>query len=165
MYLVGSKLLGLKNPSDEDYIDIVEDNKNYRKLIDGKDVNFRNKDLLIKIMNFEADFNQWALAMSWNYQLDADIIKQDFPIEYHILEHKEALQKFLNEIKNKRERNYHPNIYDKNKCMFKSCYHIAYNKFILENNSIILTPEQLDIVQKIHDHKMTWEEYLSRTTY
>lgn len=165
MYLVGSKLLGLKNASDEDYIDIVEEEKNYRKVINGKDVNFRNKDLLLKIMNFEADFEQWSMAMSWNYQLDADIIKQNFPIEYHILEHKEALRKFLNEIRNKKARNYSPAIYDINGFMLKSCYHIAYNKFILENNSIILTDNQKDIIQKIHDHKMTWDEYLKRTSY
>lgn len=36
----------------------------------------------------------------------------------------------------------------------KNIYHIAYNLFILLNNSVTLTEEQMNIVQKIHDCEM-----------
>ena len=47
--------------------------------------------------------------------------------------------------------------YSQNNCCDKKIYHIAYNMFILQNNSPILTNEQKEIVQKIHDKEMPIE--------
>jgi hypothetical protein len=45
----------------------------------------------------------------------------------------------------------------KRKNCSKLIYHFAYNLFILQNNSVYLTPEQKEIIQKIHDCQMPIE--------
>ena len=91
------------------------------------------------------------------------IIKQDFPIIYHILDYKEKLKRLLNlfiiqefSVFGKVSKG----VYSRNMNRYvlpKIFYHIAYNLFILENNSVKLTDEQLEIVQKIHDKEMPVE--------
>jgi hypothetical protein len=61
------------------------------------------------------------------------------------------LIQLLNYIVEKKKLNFNKDI--GNYC-YNQLYHFAYNLFILQNNSVELTPEQFEIVQKIHDEKM-----------
>ena len=117
---------------------------------------FFKKDLLKRM-----DFNTTNLFhMLVNYQLDSKIIKQDFPFKYSILEHKKKLTQFLNDIVTYKLMNFNKLVTNKNGCCTKIVYHIAYNTFILLNNSTNITNEQKQIIQKIHDGEMSIE-YLS----
>ena len=50
--------------------------------------------------------------------------------------------------------NFNPIIIVNKNCCSKLVYHIAYNLFIVQNNSPIITEEQKAIVQKLHDGEM-----------
>lgn len=157
-YLVGSKLLGLNN-RDEDYIAITDLSEEFKRVvIDNKDVSLRPLSAVKKSTCFDKEVDiKYKL---WNYQLDKDIIGQDFPYEYHILDYKEELKALLKEIVSRNMYGFNPRVKCRNKetneyVCSKIFYHIAYNLFILENNSPIITDEQKEIISKIHDGKMS----------
>lgn len=150
-YLIGSKLLGLSN-KDTDYIVITNENKKVSE--NGEDIFCLTKEQLLKNLNFNV---KNSFVLTGNYQYDRAIIGSEFPIEYHILEHKKDLIELLKRIVNKRLCNFNKRITQGNKCCCKMIYHIAYNLFILENNSPIITQEQKAIIQDIHDIKMPIE--------
>ena len=152
-YKVGSVALGLNNTKDIDYVVIS------------------NKTQKISVMNNEGIYEDlWCFTLEdlyknlqfksrdiftllSNYEYDIEIIDSSFPIEYHILDYKEQLIKLLKEIVNNKSFNFDKRITQGNKCCCKIIYHIAYNLFILENNSPIITEEQKSIIQDIHDLK------------
>ena len=153
-YLIGSLLLGLENPKDYDCVKISDDYDYYWTFdnVTKKDCLHINLKQLMKYLTFSENFNKPidCKRMLANYQIDIDIIKQDFPVEYHLLDHKNDLIKLLkfvkiNKMLNFSKENAHHG------CVAKSVYHIAYNIFILRNNSTILTKEQKEIIQDIHD--------------
>lgn len=150
-YLVGSKLLGLTNNKDEDYLCLTDEDKTRKEFINGKEIKYTPIKLLIERLNNIDVHNMFTL---WNYQLDEDIIGQDFPIKYHYLEHKDQYMKLIDYIIKNKEFNFNKDITADNRCCTKIIYHIAYNIFILKNNSPIITEEQKAIIQKIHDLEM-----------
>lgn len=132
-YLVGSSLLGLSNSKDLDYIILVENlpPKEKRPQQEGcekvLDIGYRTFNETKKRL----DFVQLDWLTICNYQLDQDIIGQDFPIEYHILEHRRALISYLKKIKNEHLCNFHKLIRINKKYCSRLIYHVAYNIFIL----------------------------------
>lgn len=156
-FQVGSSLLGLNNCHDNDFIVIVEgDVETYKQqYFDEKDTFMRSKENLDSTMLFQLPFNRktirWYIV---NYQLDKDIIKQDFPIEYHILDRRYDYIRMLNWILDNKACNFSKCKYLNDGNCSKMIYHIAYLIFILENNSTTITAEQKEIVQKIHDLQM-----------
>lgn len=150
-YKVGSANLQIDNKNDKDYI-ILQSDYSYKKVIDPEtkeDLIYISKEVLENNLNFRGNFKH----QMYNYQYDEDIIGSDFPIEYHILDHKKELLAYLKEIVRQRLFNMNTTISVNGNCT-KIVYHVAYNYFILKNNSPILTAEQVEIVNKIHDLKM-----------
>lgn len=170
MYLIGSKLLGIKNTKDVDYLEIIEgSNTYYKKNDNGTDVFYSTIDKINKRLNFEVE-DKFSLAFQlFNYQFDQTLRKHfgydDFPIKYNILDHKKELEAFLKYIKDNKLFNYDTRIVGKNNHISKQIFHIAYNKLILLNNSPILTEEQQEFVQRIHDKEVTWDEYIKKVGY
>ena len=160
-YLIGSKLLNLENETDTDYF-ILDDsmNEDYKMIIDKEshiDYFYRKTSFINKLCNFEIDFKTQLKFYSVLYQYDADIIGQNFPIEFHVLEHKTEYINFLNYVINENHCGFGAFIRKRGAqdcfCV-KEIYHIAYVTYILKNNSTTLTAEQQQIIQTIHDKQM-----------
>lgn len=150
-YLIGSKVLGLKNARDIDYVTI--DNKVIYKKVFEKDydVIYISKEYLTNSFAFKS--KDWFCLLS-NYQYDKNIIQKDFPIKYSILDYRNELITFLKYVVKNKLFNFNKKITINRKYCSKLIYHIAYNTFILQNNSTKLTIEQINKVQLLHDCKM-----------
>lgn len=156
-FLIGSKLLDLINNKDEDYICLTDEEKFRKEFIDNKEILYMPQNMLLSRLNFQLDDNYGHLRYYLyitSYQYDQNIIGQDFPIKYHYLEHKDQYMKLIDHIIKNKEFNFNKDITADNRCCTKIIYHIAYNIFILKNNSPIITEEQKAIIQKIHDLEM-----------
>lgn len=151
-FLIGSSLLGLSAIRDVDFLYIGED-KEFR-VEDGNDNKHRTKEEQLELLQFQND----NLNKIFNYQLD-QAINKDFGkfIPYNILDYKNELIVLLKEVVSKGLYNFSKRFTIKNKCCTKLIYHVAYNLFILENNSPIITDSQKEIIQKIHDGNMPIE--------
>lgn len=148
-YQIGSKILGLNNARDNDYLAVVEDTNYYNRIVTSEyELKEISQDLLLKNLNFETRF------AIYNYQYDKQIIGNEFPIEYHLMEHRKQLIEFISNVINNKEMNFNKRITVNNGCCSKLIYHVAWNIFALINNNVILTEEQKEIVQKIHDEEM-----------
>lgn len=157
-YLIGSCQLGLKNNHDTDYLQIEEsgDGSRYkREFKNGEDVVTRSAVNIDRQMNFELPINEkTAKYYIINYQLDEEIIGQEFPYKYRILDKRDKYIQLLNYIADNKVLNFNKEININDWHCSKALYHVAYLTFILENNSTILTAEQKAVVQKIHDKQM-----------
>lgn len=156
-YIVGSKLLNLNNIKDIDYLEFdknVEYERAYQYGIDTVKV---SKKELKKVLKFKVDLQKYYWRLIFNYQLDKRIIEKDFPIKYNLLKYKKQLIELLNFIVDKKLMNFNARVTIDEKHCSKVVYHVAYNLFILKNNEVKLTDEQLEIIQKIHDGKMPIE--------
>lgn len=151
-YKVGSSILHLNNCKDIDYVIFNDEYDDCtRKYINGEDILYLHKDKLINRLSFK---EKSLYRLTFNYQYDKDIIGQDFPIEYHILDYRQELIDTLKKVVKNKMFNFNKRI-KLNKLYCSQCiYHIAYNIFILQNNSPIITENQKAIVQKIHDGLM-----------
>lgn len=158
-FLVGSKLLGLTNNKDIDYV--VFDKKNESVFARCKeDYHLWTEEDLLDKYNFlfsanstNKDLRMWLIL----YQFDYRIIKQNFPIHLDILKKRREVKNFLRFLVDNRLCNFNKYIKIERKYCSKTIYHFAYNLFILQNNSVYLTPEQKEVIQKIHDCQMPIE--------
>lgn len=151
-YLIGSKLIGLSN-RDNDYIIIDTEFEHKRVAENGEDILYQNIEVTNKILNFDEENLKYRRLWLYNYQYDKDIIGQNFPIEYHLLEHKDKLISLLKKIVEKKLYNFNKRVTVNKIYCTQIIYHIAYNTFIIQNNSTKLTEEQMQIIQDIHDIK------------
>lgn len=152
-YKIGSNILHLNNCKDVDYL-VIDDTKEYIRVYEnGEDIVYSSTENILKRMKFKTK-NPLVL---FNYQMDFDIIGQDFPIEYHILDYRQELIEQLKRTVKNKQFNFNKRIRVNKLYCSKSIYHIAYNIFILQNNSPIITEKQKAIVQKIHDGLMPIE--------
>ena len=149
-FIVGSKCACIKDFKDLDIL--IVDETEYKEKNIFRDYKVISKDKLLKTLDFS---NFYEKDWLFNYQYDA-AINPDFSkyYEYHILDHKDKLYEFLKLTIDKEKYNFNKNIRINNKYLSKLVYHIAYNIFILENNSILLNINQIDVINKIHDLKM-----------
>lgn len=158
-FLVGSKLLNLDNNRDIDYVIIADrDEWGLHKL--PFDYHVWPEQDMLDVFNFDIPDNvdyKRLKKMLVAYQYDYRIIKQDFPWHFDILLIREKVKDFLKFVVEAQECNFSRNICAIKKRCSKIIYHFAYNLFILQNNSIHLTREQKEIVQKIHDCQMPIE--------
>lgn len=157
-YRVGSSILHLTNCKDVDYVILSDEYGKYKRIYNKEtkeDLIYIEESYLQSILSFK-EYNKMLLI--YNYQYDRELIGNDFPIEYHLLDYKEELKKYIFVVVDYQLFNFNKMItYGENKCCSPLIYHIAYNVFILKNNSPILTSEQLSIVQKLHDGVMPIE--------
>lgn len=152
-YKIGSSGLGLKNCKDKDRVVITTECDYKKVLTDDEEIMYISKACLEKNLYFNSD-SRYEI---YNYQYDRSIIGNDFPIEYHILDYRNELIELLNTIVKQGLMNFNKLITCNNGNCSKLVYHIAYNIFILWNNSPIITEEQKVIIQKIHDCEMPIE--------
>lgn len=149
-FLIGSSMLGLTNTKDTDYLYIYEGSE---KVIvnDENDNRYRTKEYQIELLEFKNEDGRKL----FNYQCD-QTINSEFGsfIPYNIIDYKKELITFLKEIVKEKKFNFYWRITANGGNCTKMIYHIAYNLFIIENNSPIITNEQKEIIQKIHDLKM-----------
>ncbi len=156
-YIIGSKALGLNNNKDIDYL-VINDELDYKRLYEnGEDIVYRSKEHIDTYMNYQVDFKSNPYMHLINYQLDQNIISSDFPLKYNVLNKRKELIKLLNYIVDNKLLNFSEKITSKNKCCTSVIYHVAYNMFILKNNSSVLTNAQKSVIQKIHDCQMPIE--------
>jgi hypothetical protein len=155
-YLIGSKLIGLSN-RDNDYIVVDTEFEHKRAVENGEDILYQNIEVTNKILNFDEENPKYRRLWLYNYQYDKDIIGQNFPIEYHLLEHKDKLISLLKRTVEKKLYNFNKRVTVNKSYCTQIIYHIAYNTFIIQNNSPIITNEQKAIIQKIHDIQMPIE--------
>lgn len=150
-YLVGSKLYKLENTQDTDYIIILEEVPTglYKQPI-LEDWIWRTLDQLRDRLSFK----EYTVETLTNFQFDREMIDARFPIEYHILDYRENLIAMLKYIVDNQAFNFDMSIQSGDHCCTKMIYYIAYNVFILQNNSVHITPEQKAIIQRIHDRQM-----------
>ena len=152
-FLVGSSLLGLTNIRDTDYL-VVSENENNTDFNDGVDYRYRTTTNIKETLEFKNNDGRKL----FNYQLDKAINKEFGKfIPYNILDYRNELTRFLKEIVRYKMFNFNKRVTTNNGHCSKMIYHIAYNLFILENNSPIITDEQKAIIQKIHDRLMPIE--------
>lgn len=152
-FLVGSQLLGLSNAKDTDYYVILEEGETAKDA--GVDDNhIVDYDKTYQTLIFVDD----SINSIYNYQYDKQINPSfaEF-FEYSILNYKTDLINLLDKIIANKQFNFSKQITQGNNCCCKIIYHIAYNIFILENNSPIISAEQKQIIQKIHDKAMPIE--------
>lgn len=152
-FLIGSKILNLSNCKDIDYL-ILDDNKNNIYNQNNADYRYKTITNIKETLEFKNDDGRKL----FNYQLDRTINKEfgEF-IPYNILDYRNELIKFLKEIASNKMFNFNKRVTTNNGHCSKIIYHIAYNLFILENNSPIITDKQKAIIQKIHDRLMPIE--------
>ena len=158
MFLIGSRLLGLSNNHDTDYLQITEsDDVTFykREHIKGEDVVTRSSANIARQMNFDMPINEKTVKYYIiNYQLDEEIIGQEFPYKYRILDKRDKYIQLLNYIADNKVLNFNKEININDWHCSKALYHVAYLTFILENNSTVLTAQQKAVVQRIHDKQM-----------
>lgn len=168
-YLVGSALLNLKNINDLDYISLEnnneKENNNLLKNNEKIDI-FYVDSKRIASLTYDIDYFENSKTLFENFQYDNSIRSnlghEKIPIEFRILENREKVIELLNFTKENMLQNYTPLISYPGGFMTKSTLNVVYTKFIIENNSIILTEEQKDVIQRIHDRSMPWTEYLEK---
>lgn len=154
-YLTGSKMLGLTNNKDTDYICFVDIDGNENTEDKTIDYIKTTMDRLQKTLHFERTGGDSIYRNQiYNYQYDEFFMGKDFPINYHILDYREEYIRLLKDIVKNEDFNFTKSAIFNNGICSKIIYHIAYGVFILENNSPEITPEQKAIVQKIHDRQM-----------
>lgn len=157
-YLVGSQALNLNRAKDADYVILVDGNgRDYcvHTFEDGEDRFYLTKANLDSYMNFEREFcGRTILRYAINYQYDKRIISADFPHKYDILSRRENYVEMLKWIVDNKALNFDKSLKINDWKCSAVIYHVAYLTFILENNEVSLSAEQIAQVQKIHDKQM-----------
>lgn len=153
-YNIGSTLLGLSNARDKDKLVITKEVTYKRVIENGKDIVYISPTHLEGLLKFENAEGKRERLMLYNYQLDEAIIGQGFPYKYHILDYRMELLELLTRTILEGKMNFNKRVMTENGCCCKAIYHIAYNIFILQNNSPYITREQKAIIQQIHDLNM-----------
>ena len=92
--------------------------------------------------------------MFYSYLFDKEINPNSPFDDYHILDYKQQLYDLLKVTIEKNDFGLSGKFTSNHGHCLKQVYHVAYNIFILKNNSPIITDEQKAIVQKIHDCEM-----------
>ena len=155
-FIVGSHLLGIKNCEDFDYVVIDDTSEEYRKSVNEENCHifYISKPMLDKYMNFEIDYKKNLHNYLIQYQLDQNIISSDFPYKYNILDNKNKYIELLKYVAKSKRYGFRKWNNNGDKYCSKLIYHIAYNMFICQNNSVLLTEEQKEVIQKLHDRVM-----------
>lgn len=159
-YIIGSNEIGLSNEkSDLDYL-IIDNSVDYQRTNENdEDILRRSEENIKSYINYSVPLDNKTCGLYiFNYQLDRDLIGTDFPIDFHLLDNKNNLITILKYTIQNRLFNFNKNVWTgefNDKRMSKLTYHIAFNIFILVDNSVKITNEHLQIVQKIKNGEMS----------
>lgn len=161
-YVVGSSLLNLKNCHDVDRIYFADSPVPTLPTQTG-DYFCKNLDFIKLILaksdhpeKFAKDFNRPVCGHFFQYSRGFHP-EPEYPIEWDIMEHKQGWKQILkNHITHEEAEEYY--ILENGICR-KTLYNIAYQYYMLLDDTIWVTGEHLDIVQKIHDRQMPAEYF------
>lgn len=153
-FLVGSQLLGLTNAKDIDYYVILDEGETLNRE-SGVDYHVVDWSKRLKVLTFQ-DTNPNYCIFCYQHDKQINPSFAEF-FEYNLLDYKKELIDLIDNIIKNKLLNFNNKITTTNNCCCKIIYHIAYNIFILENNSPIITAEQKEIIQQIHDRVMPIE--------
>lgn len=133
---------------------VIDEEKKLAEFKNGVDYRYRTLENVKKTLEFKGNDDRKL----FNYQLDKSINKEfgEF-LPYTLLDYKNELISYLKDIVKCKRFNFDKRVTSNKGHCTKIIYHIAYNLFILENNSPIITDEQKEIIQKIHDRLMPIE--------
>lgn len=146
--LIGSKAVGLINNKDYDYLYVDEPRPEKKQ--EGVDCFEITSEELKTQMNFKS---KGKIMMFKNFVFDKAINPNSPFDDYHILDYKQQLYDLIKETIEKNTYGLSGKLTFRGNIL-KQVYRVAYNIFILKNNSPIITEEQKTIVQKIHDCEM-----------
>lgn len=167
-YPFGSSLF-FDNPRDIDLLYLVEDDSFCinEKIIQEKE--HKNFDLIyislphIRKMlaaNSCKDLESYR-QLIYLHMLDKRLRPKDFPIKVDIFLKKDLILQAIKKIKQNKKLNWNSQILIDGKYVSKKLYHVLINLFYFKNNDISLNSEQKEIIKKIHDYQMSWEEFNS----
>lgn len=133
---------------------VIDEEKKLAEFKNGVDYRYRTLENVKKTLEFKGNDGRKL----FNYQLDKSINKEfgEF-LPYTLLDYRNELVTYLKDIVKYKRFNFDKRVTSNKGHCTKIIYHIAYNLFILENNSPIITDEQKEIIQKIHDRLMPIE--------
>lgn len=168
-YSYGSSLF-FDNPRDVDLLYLVEDSSFcVKEELIQKDKNEKPIDLIylslpyIRKMlaaNSCKDLESYR-QLIYLHMLDKRLRPKDFPIKVDIFLKKDLILQAIKKIKQNKKLNWNSQILIDGKYVSKKLYHVLINLFYFKNNDISLTSEQKEIIKKIHDYQMSWEEFNS----
>lgn len=150
-YLFGSKMLGLGNNRDEDWLIFVDENAKIANEYGYKSIPFYQAliNFFTRGKNIKADpFNALFL-----YQLSAEFIGDvDYPFSsFNILEHTTVWKEWLKVYVNAKKTETWATKID---ILPKQFYHLLYQYHMIIENTHWISDEAKTIVQKIHDLEM-----------
>lgn len=163
-YFIGYSLINPKKARDIDILRLVSDDD----LVVSRELETRDDvqlDVLTKstgLIKRQMDYD-WSVAnkldlLCYNWQLDIDIIKQNFPIVFHLTDKTQEQLKVLETIFLKGRLNCNPNIAIElgsiTNAVDKKLYNVAATCFILLNKKAYFTDKQLNVIERIHDYQV-----------
>lgn len=160
LYPIGSAMLKLNNIRDKDYLTFDEPGQKIRVenniIFDIHSVNkeFFEQAVFFNTTQLEKDSQHFEYQQFIAYQLDYSINNGTPYPQYNILEYKKPLYNLMSKYILNGLPPFSSGFLEKPGVCDKKLYHIAYNIYILLNNSTILTKEQRENIQKIHDRMM-----------
>lgn len=149
--LMGSKMLGLKNTRDEDWITFADCSTEEGRNISCKSIDFVN--LLIKSFIDAKNVKYSFYHAVYLYQLSSDFINEtEYPFNYfNVLEYKKQWIQWLKAFINSKAAKKYA---EKDEYLPKYFYHILYQYHMIIENIHWISSEAKANVQKIHDLEM-----------
>lgn len=152
-YLFGSKMLGLNNCRDEDWLTFVDDYSNTDRKAGERSLKFYKKivERFTQGKNNGEDF----FKSCYLYQTSAGFFSdENYPFKhFNILEHKAVwiaqLKAYMNSENTEARA-----LQGERETLRKDFYHILYQYYMIKENTHRISAEALSEVQKIHDLEM-----------
>ena len=149
--LFGSKMLGLANNRDEDWLTFTDERASDARKKGCQSIPFyRNMlDYFIRGQNIRVDRYNALYLYQLSVHFTADV---DYPFrDFNILEHKEVWKQWLKTYVNSQAVEKRATATD---ILPKTCYHLLYQYYMITENVHFISDEAKAQVQKIHDLEM-----------
>jgi hypothetical protein len=150
-YLFGSKMLGLSNNRDEDWLTFVEDNAKTAREKGCQSIPFYKSVISSFIRG--THITQDPYNALYLYQLSTEFYKEtSYPFkDFNILDHKEVWKNWLKAYINAENIEQKANSQE---YLLKNFYHILYQYYMITENIHFISEPAKAEVQKIHDLEM-----------
>ena len=147
-YLVGSKMLGLQNCHDEDWLTFIDEKSSIARESGCHSISFY-KNIIRQFKEGQIIHFDYFKAL-FIYQLSSGFFDDEGYIfkDFNILEHQVVWKKWLKAYVNSEAIS---NRILKDSRIQKWCYHLLYQYYMIKENTHRLSEEAMSEVQKIHD--------------
>jgi len=142
--IIGSRAVGMNNEnSDYEYVQFSDSVDTFKIIRSGQDsIYLWNPQYLNQVLNYKENPKFQLTTYLFDKDLNSEAMELGFDIMEHLDDMRDRIKRFC--ILHEEQLG---------KVQSKLWYHVAYQYFILKNNSKQLSEEQLDLVKSIHDHK------------